>query len=172
MTAFPPAPLLTRVFLTFALAFGLAFGTAGAAKAQPETALSIGVTSVDEPGEDDDAELQIRRITDRQIIGPLRFAYGATVTGSGAVWVGAGAVVRLQSDSGWFVGGSFLPGLRSRGDGPDLGHAVQFRSGLEVGRQLRNGARISLGVDHISNAGLGDPNPGANSLLLRYAFPF
>lgn len=59
-----------------------------------------------------------------------------------------------------------------RGNGKDLGSIAQFRSGGEVAYILPSKAQISLGVDHISNAGIDERNPGSNQIFLRYAIPF
>jgi lipid A 3-O-deacylase len=66
---------------------------------------------------------------------------------------------------------SFAVSLYDEGSGKDLGHAVEFRSGLEIDYQLRSGARWGLAAYHLSNASLSEHNPGANSLLLRYLLP-
>jgi hypothetical protein len=71
----------------------------------------------------------------------------------------------------WRITPSFAVALYRQGDGSDLGHPIEFRSGLVISRTLSSGAEFGLGVYHLSNGGLGDTNPGANSLLLRYFFP-
>ena len=77
----------------------------------------------------------------------------------------------------WFLGQSlvvtpsFAPGLYARGDGKDLGHVVEFRSQLEVAYRFRNRSRLGLSVSHISNASLGQRNPGTESLMLNYEVP-
>jgi hypothetical protein len=70
----------------------------------------------------------------------------------------------------WRITPSFAVALYRQGDGHDLGHPIEFRSGLVVSRSLSPSAEVGLGLYHLSNAGLGDTNPGANSLLLRYLF--
>jgi len=54
-------------------------------------------------------------------------------------------------------------GLYYRGDGKRLGSFVEFRSQLEAGWRFDNEMRATAFVSHISNAGLTDLNPGANS---------
>ena len=62
-----------------------------------------------------------------------------------------------------------MPGLFEEGtDGNDLGLAFEVRSLAGLGYRFDSGSAISLAVSHKSNAGLGDSNPGANALLLRY----
>jgi lipid A 3-O-deacylase len=67
---------------------------------------------------------------------------------------------------------SFAAGGYEDGDGKDLGHTIEFRSKIELAYRFRNRVRISLGVSHISNASLGDNNPGTEIVSLSYAIPF
>ena len=62
-------------------------------------------------------------------------------------------------------------GAYSEGNGKDLGHAIEFRTQVEFARRLRNDARIAIALSHISNASLGDENPGAEILSLYYSIP-
>ncbi|MDP6692266.1 MAG: acyloxyacyl hydrolase [Alphaproteobacteria bacterium] len=66
---------------------------------------------------------------------------------------------------------SFAPGAYARGDGKDLGHDLEFRSQLEVAYRFEDRARLGLSISHMSNASIGDKNPGAESLMLTYALP-
>jgi hypothetical protein len=66
---------------------------------------------------------------------------------------------------------SFAPGYYNMGSGKDLGSALEFRSGLEVGFCFSNGTRLGVEFNHISNGGLADHNPGANSLMLMVTIP-
>lgn len=67
---------------------------------------------------------------------------------------------------------NFAVGLYGDGDGKDLGHAVEFRSGLELAYRFDDYSRIGLSFTHISNAGLDEHNPGVESLVLVYSMPF
>lgn len=62
-------------------------------------------------------------------------------------------------------------GLYYDGNGKDLGHPIQFRSGLELAYRFDNRARLGLGIAHISNASLGDSNPGTEIVSLTYSLP-
>ena len=66
---------------------------------------------------------------------------------------------------------NFAVGAYHDGDGKDLGHAVEFRSGLELAYRFDNRSRLGIAVHHISNASLGDSNPGTESVVLTYAIP-
>lgn len=103
--------------------------------------------------------------------GPFHLTYGASITDEGAAWIGAGAkwTTRDLFDGPLFVETSFMPGLYARGDGPDLGGALHFRSALGVGYAFDNGATLTISFDHRSNGDIEDLNPGLETLSLRYA---
>ena len=104
--------------------------------------------------------------------GPFQPVIGASVTDTNDAWIGAGVVSTLElGDNGWYAQGSFMPGLYFRGDGPDLGHALEFRSGVELGYEARSGIRIALSYDHRSNASIDPLNPGIEMLSLRVSMP-
>jgi hypothetical protein len=58
------------------------------------------------------------------------------------------------------------------GDGKDLGGTFQFRSVLNLSWQFANRSRLGLQVAHISNADLHRHNPGAEDVLITFAWPF
>ncbi len=67
---------------------------------------------------------------------------------------------------------SFAPGLYTKGSkGHDLGHVIEFRSGAEIAYRFDNRSRLGLEVYHLSNAHLGDKNPGEESIVLTYSIP-
>ena len=104
--------------------------------------------------------------------GPFQPSVGASVTTSGDVWVGLGAVYNIPLQNDRIYGQlSLLPGIYQRGSGPDLGHEVEFRSGIEFGYQADSGMRIGLSFDHRSNLDFGKINPGLETLQLRVSFP-
>ncbi len=67
---------------------------------------------------------------------------------------------------------SFAPGLYAKNNSKDLKFALEFRSQIELAFTFINGAGIGLSFNHISNATLGDENPGVESLALTYIIPF
>ncbi len=64
-----------------------------------------------------------------------------------------------------------LVGLYYRGDGKRLGSFVEFRSTLEAGYRFDNEMRLTAFIGHISNAGLTDLNPGANTVGAYFHIP-
>ena len=67
---------------------------------------------------------------------------------------------------------SFTPGLYSKGDGKDLGHVIEFKTEIQISYEFSSNSEIALSYNHISNASLGDKNPGANSYMFNYIKKF
>ncbi len=104
--------------------------------------------------------------------GPFQPAVGVSVTQSGDAWVGIGATHESNFfNDRAYLSLSLMPGVYARGDGPNLGHDVEFRSGLEVGYRARNGVRVGLVFDHRSNADIASVNPGMESVQFRVTVP-
>ena len=56
--------------------------------------------------------------------------------------------------------------------GKNLGNDLQFRTTLELNYKFENHNRIGLSLGHISNANLGDKNPGVEIISLSYQIPY
>ena len=63
---------------------------------------------------------------------------------------------------------SFAPGYYSQGSGKDLGHALEFKSELQLSLDLPKDSQFGFSYNHLSNASLGDKNPGANSYMFNF----
>ena len=63
---------------------------------------------------------------------------------------------------------SFTPGYYHEGDGKDLGHALEFKSEVQLSLELPKESQLGFSYNHISNASLGDKNPGANSYMFNF----
>jgi lipid A 3-O-deacylase len=96
---------------------------------------------------------------------------GGMVTHQGAMHGYVGFTFDLPLGAHFAFRPSFAPGLYRQGGGKDLGYPLEFRSGLEAGWRFSGGTRVGLEFYHISNASLGDINPGSNSLMLVVAIP-
>ena len=136
---------------------------------ESRTELSVGQVVFD--GRAIGEEAYLRRLTGLQR-GPFQLGWGASVSDQGALWAGLGAITTYtSSDQRWFVQFHLMPGLYAAGRGPDLGGPVAFRSGIDLGWQHPDGLRISLAVDHRSNAGLYDRNPGLETVRIGVSVP-
>ena len=63
-------------------------------------------------------------------------------------------------------------GYYDNGSGKNLGNDLQFRTTLELSYKLKNENRVGLSIGHISNANLGDKNPGVEIISLTYQVPY
>ena len=62
---------------------------------------------------------------------------------------------------------SFTPGIYHEGDGKDLGHALEFKTEVQLSYSISESTNLGMSYNHISNASLGDKNPGANSYMFN-----
>lgn len=102
------------------------------------------------------------------------FAAAAQVDHDGDIFIGTGLSAQWHfKDSPWFIEGSFMPGLYTKGsDGTPLNGNMQFRTLIGLGYELDDTSRVSLALDHKSNARLKSPNPGSETLAIRYHHSF
>ncbi len=63
---------------------------------------------------------------------------------------------------------SFAPGLYHEGNGKDLGHVLEFKSEVQLSYPISDGSSLGVSYNHVSNASLGDKNPGANSYMFNF----
>ena len=63
---------------------------------------------------------------------------------------------------------SFTPGIYHEGDGKDLGHILEFKSEVQISLDIFKDSELGFSYNHISNASLGDRNPGANSYMFNF----
>ncbi|WP_099824497.1 acyloxyacyl hydrolase [Oceaniglobus indicus] len=89
------------------------------------------------------------------------------------VWLGVGISSIVNLSPSWFIEGSFAAGYYDGGNnGNDLGGKLEFRTLVGTGYRFNDRHRLSVAVDHISNGGLSNRNPGRNSVFLRYGLSF
>ena len=67
---------------------------------------------------------------------------------------------------------SFTPGIYEQGDGKDLGHIIEFKSEVQLSLDLPKDSQFGFSYNHLSNASLGDKNPGANSYMFNFLKKF
>jgi len=72
----------------------------------------------------------------------------------------------------WNFTPSFGFGYYNDGNGKKLGNKIEFRTTLEFSYQLQNTDRIGISFGHISNANIGNKNPGVEIISLSYQKPF
>ena len=102
----------------------------------------------------------------------IRPMAGFMITTDQTVYGYGGIYIDLPVTDHWILTPSLVGGGYDEGDGKDLGNSIEFRSKIELAYRFRNRVRISLGISHVSNAGLGNSNPGTEIVSLSYAIPF
>ena len=100
-------------------------------------------------------------------LGTLQPVTGAFITADNAGYIYTGFQIPSKSGALTFTP-SFTPGLYSEGDGKDLGHVIEFKTEIQISYELSNDGEIGISYNHISNASLGDKNPGANSYMINF----
>ena len=100
-------------------------------------------------------------------LGTLSPVTGALITADNATYfyTGVQAEYKLGNIN---LTPSFTPGLYHEGDGKDLGHIVEFKSEIQLSLDLLNNSEFGFSYNHISNASLGEKNPGANSYMINF----
>jgi len=66
---------------------------------------------------------------------------------------------------------SFGLGIYLENDGNDLGSPLEFRPEVKASYEFVDMSRVGLSFGHVSNADLGEENPGANYISLMYSIP-
>ncbi len=100
-------------------------------------------------------------------LGNLSPITGALITADNAGYFYTGVEAQYKIGSINFTP-SFTPGLYHEGDGKDLGHIIEFKSELQFSLDLSGNSQLGFSYNHISNASLGDKNPGANSYMFNF----
>jgi hypothetical protein len=78
----------------------------------------------------------------------------------------------IGKENNWIFTPSFGLGYYDDGNGKKLGNKIEFRTTLEFSYELDNNDRIGLSFGHISNANIGNKNPGVEIISLSYQKPF
>ena len=99
-------------------------------------------------------------------LGNLSPITGAMITGDSATYFYTGVQANYKVGS-FNLTPSFSPGYYNAGDGKDLGHALEFKSEVQLSLELPKESQFGFSYNHLSNASLGSKNPGANSYMFN-----
>jgi hypothetical protein len=162
-----------RHVLSGLFGFVVAFGGTAAAQAGEMAdpallAFSVGAFDVTDDDTAGEARLEYRSDYKLWVFKPFA---GVMATSNSAAYGYAGLLADLPLGDRLVATVSFAPGLFHDGNGKDLGHTIEFRSQIELSYRFDNAARLGVSVSHMSNAGLDDHNPGAESVMVTYAMP-
>jgi lipid A 3-O-deacylase len=95
------------------------------------------------------------------------------VASNGMTFIGAGVLMDIYFGKRWVLTPSFAPTWwRGKTDALNMGHAVEFRSQMELAYRFDDRSRLGLSLSHYSNASLSDKNPGTEAIMINYSIPF
>ena len=137
-----------------------------------EALLDVEIGAYDPVERDDEAvSFRLAWLSGKPLLWKIAPMVGAMATTDGAVYGYGGLYTDLFLTDNLFLMPSVAAGLYADGDGKDLGHAIQFRSGAMLGWRFDGGMRVGVSYHHLSNAGLGDRNPGVEVLGFSLMLP-
>ncbi len=67
---------------------------------------------------------------------------------------------------------SFTPGYYEKGNGKDLGSALEFKSEIKIGLDIFENSKIGYSYSHISNNDWGETNPGTDNQQITFSKNF
>ena len=110
---------------------------------------------------------QNENLTRDSFLGTLSPVTGFMITADNATYAYTG--IQAQYKLGNLnITPSFTPGLYHEGDGKDLGHILEFKSEVQISLDIFKNSELGFSYNHISNASLGEKNPGANSYMFNF----
>tara|TARA_B100000287_G_scaffold35200_1_gene32469 strand:+ start:4671 stop:5180 length:510 start_codon:yes stop_codon:yes gene_type:complete len=104
-------------------------------------------------------------------LGNLSPITGALITADNAAYIYTGIQAQYKLGS-LNITPSFAPGYYNVGNGKDLGHVLEFKSEVQLSLDLSKNSQVGFSYNHLSNASLGDKNPGANSYMFNFLQKF
>ena len=104
-------------------------------------------------------------------LGNLSPITGALITADNAAYMYTGIQAQYKLGS-LNITPSFAPGYYNVGNGKDLGHVLEFKSEVQLSLELPQNSQFGFSYNHLSNASLGDKNPGANSYMFNFLKKF
>ena len=152
-------------------AAGLLLAGTFAARAEPATSIVVATGQYGMRKEVPHAigfDLQIRTPWRWTVFRPIA---GALTSSGGGTFLYTGVMADFDLPLGLRLSPGFAPSIALARATGDLGFPVEFRSSLELSIAAGDRLRVGVGFSHISNARLGDRNPGVELLMLVLAFP-
>jgi hypothetical protein len=148
-------------------------GTAAAADQRPQIVFGAGVNALQHHGPNVSrtngivsAEYRFGR--EYFYVSPL---VGASMTTDGDFYGHVGLYHDFQLGTNWFLTPHLSVGGYARGSGNNLGSALEFQSGLDLFYRMANDWRIGATIRHLSNAGIGNFNPGTELFMVLLSMP-
>ena len=105
------------------------------------------------------------------LFGKFKPVTGGFITGKSSVYLYTG--VEGQYGIGPLkILPSFTPGYYEKGDGKNLGSALEFKSEIKIGLEIFENSKLSYSYSHISNNDWGDTNPGTDNQQITFSKNF
>ena len=104
-------------------------------------------------------------------LGNLSPVTGGLITGDNSMYIYSGVQADYEFGS-LKLTPSFTPGIYNKGDGKDLGSPIEFKSEIQLSFDLTKNTIFGMSYNHISNASIGEKNPGANSYMFNFLKQF
>ena len=105
------------------------------------------------------------------ILGKFKPITGGFITGNNSLYLYTG--VEGQYGIGPLkILPSFSPGYYEKGNGKDLGSALEFKSEIKVGFDFFDNSKLSYSYSHISNNDWGETNPGTDNQHVTFSKNF
>ena len=104
-------------------------------------------------------------------LGKISPVSGGFMTGDSAVYLYTG--IEGQYGVGPLkILPSFTPGYYEKGNGKDLGSALEFKSEIKIGFDIFENSKLGYSYSHISNNEWGDRNPGTDNQQITFSKNF
>lgn len=164
--------LFTSFLATIFLAALLVVSPISGARAEDPDFISLGAGYFDfNRQKDPGANFNLEYRSDQKFWVFKPFA-AAAYSSTGHGFVGAGVLVDIFLGKRWVATPSFAPHYYwGETSDLDLGHALEFRSQLEIAYRFDDRSRLGLAIAHYSNASIGDTNPGTETATVYYSIP-
>ncbi len=158
--------------LSLLLASGfLSLGLSQVTVAENTSVLAISAGAFDVSKDDTSAELGLEyRFAPIESFYDIIPAVGIAANADGGYWAHAGVRYDIDISDNWVLTPNFAVVGYEKGGGKDLGHGLEFRSGLEFAYKLNASSHLGIAIYHLSHAGIGGENPGQESVILSYSF--
>ena len=130
---------------------------------------------IDKEGDDQTTLIGVEhRNTDlfrNTFLGKIAPVSGAFVTGKNSLYFYTG-IEGQYSLGPMNISPSFTPGYYDKGNGKDLGSALEFKSEVKIGLDIFENSKLSYSYSHISNNDWGDTNPGTDNNQITFSKNF
>ncbi|MFD0913931.1 acyloxyacyl hydrolase [Methylophilus luteus] len=151
----------------------LALAAATAVNAHADT-LGFAIGSYDIDGSNSATDFRVDYEYDTSVwLDDLKPWLGVQATTDGSIWLGGGLLYDWQFADSWHLKPGLGVGYYSRGSSDlDLGYPVEFRTQLELAKDLNPNNSLGLAVSHLSNANLDSVNPGVEVVSVYWHYRF